>query len=94
MFGKEKKRINNIKKVSKGDDVVINANGVRMKGVVIGETVDGITICPSPIECPKEFKNNKLKKLSDCVPIMIVNLIKKGLKSISTTKETKCCTHP
>lgn len=56
-FNKEKKTIKKNKKMSKGNDAVVNAHGVRMKWVVVSGMTDGSTRGSSPIEQPNEFKS-------------------------------------
>lgn len=57
------------KKGSKRDEVVTSAHGIRMKGITLGVIVDGQSRGVSPLDNPKEFKCNKLKKVGDHAPL-------------------------
>lgn len=78
------KRVN---KSSKDDKEVSNVHGVNMKSIMIGGTTVGPVGHISPIECLKELKKKKLKKIGDHIPLKIVDLIGKASKT--TMKASK-----
>lgn len=81
--------------VSKHDKAVAKVHGVRMKGIMIGGTVDGQAKGLSPIECLKEFNKKKLKRLGDRVPLIMVELTEKGSEiATKASKSTKESTDP
>lgn len=84
------------KKALKRNEALMNSNGVCMKGIVIGEKVDGRSEGISPLDKLKEFMHQKLNKVSDHDPLSMYDLTIAGSgpqeipKAIKESKETLC----